>query len=89
MKMKMRYQNIEDLSLQVIEEDPGINGSDLVDSVNELFLISCPDQLAAEEEEVFAVLDDLIDKEAVFFDASEDTWHIHGSPEMMTIIHNL
>ncbi len=85
----MRYQNIEDLSLQVIEEDPGINGSDLVDSVNELFLASYPDQLEAEEEEVFAVLDDLIDNEAVFLDASEDAWYIHGSPEMMTIIRNL
>ncbi len=85
----MRYQNIEDLSLQVIEEDPGINGSDLVDSVNELFLTSYPDQLAAEEEEVFTVLDDLIDNEAVFFDALEDAWYIHGSPEMTTIIRNL
>lgn len=73
--MKARHGDIENSITSVIEMDPGIGGLALVKYV----VSDTSDygtEIPVEEEEVFAVLDNMLEDGLVFFDDEEDAWFL-------------
>jgi hypothetical protein len=81
--MKERFGEIQDAVLFILDSQPGIRGEKLAaDVMEELSDYGMIDpSLAITKEEVFDILDVMIDESEVFFDDAEDAWYISNSPE--------
>jgi hypothetical protein len=78
--MKERYGEIEEIIYGVLEDSPGIAGEDLADEVRRIaeeeWYDSFAGELPPERDEVFSVLDSLIDDGEVYFNEEEDQWFL-------------
>ena len=83
--MKQRFTEMSDIVIAVIEDEPGINGTGLVAVVSEEYPYNS-NEMPVDKEEVYTILDVLIEEEQVFFDTQEDAWYIAGSPEALSVI---
>lgn len=77
--------SFSNLIIAVIEGEPGINGAGLVATLSEEYPYNS-NEMPVDKEEVYTILDVLIDEEQVFFDTQEDAWYIAGSPEALSAI---
>ena len=71
--MKRRYTEMGDVITSVIESEPGISGADIVDLVHYEYPKN-RNEMPVGKEEVFAILDDMLEDGAVFLDEEEDAW---------------
>jgi len=76
--MKERYGQIEEIIYSVLEVAPGISGMDLVDEVQSIWDVEALNQDApvVAQNEIFSILDDLLEEGAVFFNVEEDKWNL-------------
>lgn len=83
--MKERFGEIQDAVLFILDSQPGIRGKKLAaDVMEELSDYGMIDpSLAITKEEVFDILDVMIDESEVFFDDAEDAWYVSNSPEAL------
>lgn len=79
--MKQRHIEVGDIIFQIIDAAPGIAGGTLVDEVGLQY--EDPNNMPVMQDEIFAVLDDMIDSDEVWLDEEEDKWYVIDSPEMM------
>lgn len=81
--MKARYGEIENAIDFVLNDQPGINGDGLAAAVQEeLSDYGMVDpNMAIDKQEVFDVLDILMEEGDVFFDIEEDKWYMAKTPE--------
>ena len=79
--MKKRHTAIGDIIFQIIDAAPGITGVSLVDEVGRQY--EDPDNMPVMQDEIYAILDDMIDSDEVWLDEEEDEWYVYDSPEMM------
>jgi len=84
--MKERYGEIEHLVLATVEEDPGIPGRELASTVATQHSRIYDTTQPVGEEEVFSVLDVLIDEMDIFFDEEGDGFYISGSEGAADVI---
>ncbi len=74
--MSERHMEVGDAILDAISQNPGAAGDDIIEYVtkelSDYGMVS-PD-LVVTKEEIYAVLDDLLDDNQVFFDEEEDAW---------------
>ena len=84
--MKERYGEIENLVLATVEDDPGIPGRELASNVVAQYSRMFDSMHPVDEEEVFSVLDVLIDEMDIFFDEEGDGFYIAGSEEAGDVI---
>ena len=68
--MKQRYTEMGDSIISAIEDEPGISGADIVDLVHYDFAGKFP----VDKEEVFAILNDMLEDGTIFFDEENDAW---------------
>ena len=73
--MKQRYTEIQDAVLTILWEKPGIAGMDLVAAVQEYGWGDAP---VPEQDEVFSILDDLLEENEIIFNEEEDQWSLNN-----------
>jgi len=83
--MKQRYGEIENAILMTLEDSPGLSGIELAATIGDDYPEN-PNEMPLENEEVFSILDVMIEEDQVFFDTQEDAWYIAGSPEALAAI---
>jgi len=83
--MKQRYTEMGDVIVSIIQSEPGISGMDLVAQVYAEYPEN-KNEMPADKEEVFAILDDMQEEGEVFFDTQEDAWYVANSPEAIAIM---
>jgi len=76
--MKERHGQIEEIIYSVLEVAPGIDGMDLVEEVQSIWVVEAlnQDTPPVDQKEIFSVLDDLLEDGAVFFNVEEDEWSL-------------
>ena len=86
-RMSEIHTMVGDSILYVLEDNPGMDGLGLVrlvqadlDADEEFIMIRGP-MGTIEEEEIFAVMDDLQEDDQVWMDVEEDAWYTSNSPE--------
>ncbi len=83
--MKERFGELQNAIDFVLNDKPGINGEGLAAAVQEElsdYGMADP-KMAIDKQEVFDVLDILIDEGDVFFDIEEDRWYMAQTPAGM------
>jgi len=78
--MKQRYTEMGDEIISVISRQPGISGMDLVSAVSAQYPEN-PNEMPVDKEEVFAILDDMMEDSEVWGDFENDGWYIPNTPE--------
>ena len=75
--MKERYAEIESAILPVLWDNPGIAGLELVQKV-QAYGWGRPDKDGAppEANEIFSILDNLLEEDEVVFNVEEDQWSL-------------
>ncbi len=84
--MKRRHEAVGDVVFQVVDTTPGISGQELANKVNIQY--KDPNNMPVTQDEVFAVLDDMIENSEIWLDEEEDAWYIAGSPESLSALNN-
>jgi len=81
--MKERFGEVQDASIFVLQDRPGISGDRLAAAViEELSDYGMVDSgMAITQEEVFNALDIMMEDGQVFFDIEEDKWYLADSPQ--------
>ena len=77
--MKQRHMEISDAILDAVDTFPGLSGDDIINHVTSTMTggsyQSDPGPgMSIDKEEIYAVLDDLLEDGAIFFDEEEDAW---------------
>lgn len=76
-EMKRVYTKLEDIIFSVLEAAPGIGGKSISDESLTLWAEMYADEkYFPEEDEVFAILDDMLDAGTAEFDVEEDSWFL-------------
>ena len=86
--MKQRYTEMGDEIISVISRHPGIAGRDLVSAVSAQYPEN-PNEMPVDKEEVFAILDDMMEDSEVWGDFENDGWYIAGSQEAIGVMQDL
>ena len=83
--MKQRYTEMGDEIISVISRHPGIAGMDLVSAVSAQYPEN-PNEMPVDKEEVFAILDDMMEDSEVWGDVENDGWYIAGRKEAIGVM---